>query len=290
MPKFTVGDGFFANFFGVPLATANGDFVTADAHLIRIRTEAGEGRPAGFENYIGDFTYTDAGLPLGRIDEYRFVTLADAPVYDIADANLSVLGLRKAAQSGDPQAFLRLIFRADDVLIGGSLGDTMRAFAGNDGLKGKAGDDWLGGMSGSDVVRGNAGDDEIHGGGGRDKLHGGSGDDMLDGGTGRNRLTGGAGDDTFVFTVPGKPNRITDFGKGDLIALGFSGLGPDGPLDPAAFHRGALANGPGPTILYDEDTGWLLYARKGSETADPSAFAKVGKHIGHIGAEDFVVI
>ena len=85
MPKFTVGDGFFADFFTVPLATANGEFVVADDHLIRIRTEAGDGRPAGFENYIGNFTYTDEGLPLGRIDEYRFVTQAEAPVYDIAE-------------------------------------------------------------------------------------------------------------------------------------------------------------------------------------------------------------
>ena len=114
----------------------------------------------------------------------------------------------------------------------------MRSFAGNDRLKGRAGDDWLGGMSGSDAVHGNAGDDELRGGGGRDILRGGTGDDRLDGGKGRNLLTGGEGDDTFVFRMAGKPNRITDFGKGDLIALGFPGLGPAGPLDPSAFHRG----------------------------------------------------
>jgi Ca2+-binding RTX toxin-like protein len=290
MPKFTVGHGFFADFFNVPLATANGDFVTADADLIRIQTAAGDGRPAGFENYIGDFTYTEEGLPLGKIDEYRFVTLAEAPVYDIAEANISVLQLRKAAEQGDPQAFLRLIFRADDSLIGAALDDTMRSFTGHDRLRGRAGDDWLGGMSGSDAVLGNAGDDELRGGGGRDTLRGGTGDDRLDGGKGRNLLTGGEGDDTFVFRTPGKPNRIADFGKGDLIALGFPGLGPSGPLDPSAFHRGATANKPWHTILYDEDSGWLLYARKGSETADPLAFAKVGKHIGHLVADDFVVI
>lgn len=250
---------------------------------------AGQGRPAGFENYVGDFNY-DSGLPTGTIDEYSFVTEADQLVYRIARANIDVVELRKTAELDDPQAFLRLIFRANDALTGGSLDDMMRSFAGNDRLEGRAGDDWLGGMSGSDAIHGNAGDDQLRGGGGRDTLHGGTGDDRLDGGKGRNLLTGGEGDDTFVFRMPDKPNRITDFGKGDLIALGFPGLGPAGPLDPSAFHRGAIANKPGQTILYDEDTGWLLYARKGSETDDPLAFARVGKHIGHLGAEDLVVI
>jgi hypothetical protein len=57
MPKFTVGDGFFADLSGVPPATEDGAFVVvADDHLIRIGTEAGEGRPAVFESYTGDFT------------------------------------------------------------------------------------------------------------------------------------------------------------------------------------------------------------------------------------------
>ena len=160
----------------------------------------------------------------------------------------------------------------------------MRSFAGNDRLDGRAGDDSLNGMSGHDAIRGNAGDDLISGAKGADALRGGTGDDRLDGGKGRNLLTGGEGDDTFVFVMPGKPNRITDFEKGDLIALGFPGLGPDGPLDPAAFHRGATANKAAQKILYDDDTGWLLYARKGPETDDPVAFARIGKHLDHLGA------
>ena len=37
-------------------------------------------------------------------------------------------------------------------------------------------------------------------------------------------------------------------------------------------------------------TGWLLYARNGSGTDEPVAFARVGKHFDHLGAEDFTVI
>ncbi len=290
MPKFEVGPGSFAAFDTVPLATASGDVVVFDDQLIRIRTEAGDGRPAGYENYIGRFDTNADGLPVGTIDTYRFVTDAEALVYVIRQANIDVVELRKTAELDDPQAFLQLIFRDDDRLTGSLLDDTMRSFAGNDRLYGRAGNDSLNGMSGHDAVQGNAGDDQISGAKGADALRGGTGDDRLDGGRGRNLLTGGGGDDTFVFKLPGKPNRITDFEKGDLIALGFPGLGPDGPLDLAAFHRGATANKAAQKILYDDDTGWLHYARKGSDTYDTIAFAKVGKHLDHLGAEDFAVI
>jgi hypothetical protein len=72
MPKFTVGDGFFADLSGVPPATEDGAFVVvADDHLIRIGTEAGEGRPAVFRELYRRLHHTDEGPPLGRIDEDR---------------------------------------------------------------------------------------------------------------------------------------------------------------------------------------------------------------------------
>jgi Ca2+-binding RTX toxin-like protein len=290
MPKFEVGPGYFAAFDTVPLATASGDVMVFTDQLIRIRTEAGDGRPAGYENYIGRFETNAQDLPVGTIDTYRFVTDADELVYVISQANIDVVELRKTAELDDPQAFLKLIFRDNDRLTGGLLDDTMRSFAGNDRLDGRAGDDSLNGMSGHDAVHGNAGDDLIYGAKGADALRGGTGDDLIDGGAGRNLYTGGEGDDTFVFGMPGKPNRITDFETGDLIAIGFPGLGPDGPLDPAAFHRGATANKASQKILYDDDTGWLLYARNGSGTDEPVAFARIGKHLDHLGADDFTVI
>ena len=288
MPKFEVGAGFHADFNTIPIATASGDTVASD-HLIRIKTVAGNGRPAGFENFIGDFNY-DSGLPTGNIDEFRFVTDAEELVYLIAKANIDVVELRETAELHDPQAFLKLIFRANDSLTGAALDDMMGGFDGRDRLKGKAGDDWLRGMNGRDAVRGNAGDDLVYGGKGADALNGGTGNDRLDGGRGSNLLTGAAGDDTFVFIKSGWPNVITDFSRGDRIALGFAGLGPTGPLDRHQFHRGAEARNTNQKILYDENTGWLLYARKGSATHDPEKFAHVGKGVDHLGAEDFFVI
>lgn len=71
---------------------------------------------------------------------------------------------------------------------------------------------------------------------------------------------------------------MTDFNDGDLIALAkdaFRAIGPLGEI----FHAGDFAETRAQKILYDERSGWLSYAEKGSKTADPVAFAKIGKHL-----------
>ena len=276
MARLTVGPGFFADFDATPIATADGEITVADAHLIRIRVDRVED---GFENFIGDFEYVD-GLPIGTVREY-LLTSDNNPVYRISSADIDVLELRRIAGLDDPQKFLGYIFRADDRLVGQSLDDEMAGYAGNDVLKGRAGNDRLKGMAGADT---------IFGGAGRDALIGGTGDDWLDGGRARNKLTGGAGSDTFVFRDSGRPDKVTDFTECDRIALGFSSLGPAGALDPAEFHLGAKADTLDQHILYDRDTGWLLYAAEGSDTLHPERFARIGKGLDHLGADDFFVI
>ena len=88
----------------------------------------------------------------------------------------------------------------------------------------------------------------------------------------------------------GRPDKVTDFTECDRIALGFAGLGPAGALDPAEFHLGAKADTPDQHILYDSDTGWLLYAAEGSDTPHPEKVARIGKGLDHLGADDFFVI
>ena len=56
------------------------------------------------------------------------------------------------------------------------------------------------------------------------------------------------------------------------------------------FHIGGEALTPKQKILYDEDSGWLLYAKKGSQTTDPIAFAKIGKHLDGFDHTDILVI
>ena len=92
MARFRVGPGFFADFDTTPIATADGEIVAANSHLIRIMVDRVE---EGFENFVGDFEFVD-GLPIGTVREYLF-TSADDPIYRIAAANIDVLELRRIA-------------------------------------------------------------------------------------------------------------------------------------------------------------------------------------------------
>jgi hypothetical protein len=276
MARFKVGPGFFANFDTTPIATADGDVVFNDAHLIRIAVDR---LPDAFENYIGDFEYPD-GLPLGTVTEFR-LTSDGRLVYRIASADIDVLQLREIAGLGDPAKFLEYIFRDDDRFVGNRLDDAMDGYAGDDVMRGRQGDDRLKGM---------AGDDRLFGGPGRDRLLGGTGDDWLNGGKGRDCLTGGPGSDTFVFREAGGPDKATDFGGDDRIALAFFGLGPPGALDPCALHLGGRAETPEQRVLYDSDTGWLRYAADGSDTEHPTKVAYIGRGLCGLDASDFLVL
>ena len=93
--------------------------------------------------------------------------------------------------------------------------------------------------------------------------------------------------------IPTSKDKVTDFAEGDIIALeksAFKGLGPLGTLEADRFHVGAEAETPKQKILYDEDSGWLLYAKHGSDTADPVRFAKIGKNLDHFDNGDIMVI
>ena len=171
--------------------------------------------------------------------------------------------------------------------------DVIKGKGGEDDLSGLAGDDTILGGRGGDTIRGDAGDDTLLGRRGEDSLEGGEGDDLLNGGKAKDILTGGDGLDTFTFAKPHKPDQVTDFAEGDLIALwknAFPGIGPKGVLDAKYFHVGDQAETAKQKILYDEDSGWLLYAKHGSATVDPVAFAKIGKNLDHFDNGDIMVI
>jgi hypothetical protein len=84
-----------------------------------------------------------------------------------------------------------------------------------------------------------------------------------------------------------------DWEEGDVIALAksaFKGIGPKGELAEDRFHIGSEALTPKQKILYDDGTGWLLYAKKGSGTANPLAFARIGKNLEDFDHTDIMVI
>jgi Ca2+-binding RTX toxin-like protein len=109
----------------------------------------------------------------------------------------------------------------NDFLFGDNGNDRLFGGDGDDQLFGGLDDDWLEGGDGNDTLSGNAGNDVLLGGAGDDVLFGSMGDDVLDGGPGNDTLSGGAGADRFVFNHLGQGvDVITDFGNGDVLAIG----------------------------------------------------------------------
>jgi hypothetical protein len=109
----------------------------------------------------------------------------------------------------------------DDLLIGGSAGDTIGGNGGHDVLIGGGGDDYMFGADGNDKLFGDTGKDTLIGGDGNDYLNGGADDDLvvdgqgndtLFGDTGNDYLNGGLGDD-LIGGGEGNDTVIGDFGN-----------------------------------------------------------------------------
>jgi len=151
------------------------------------------------------------------------------------------------------------------------------------------------GGDGNDVLKGGAGADTLNGQNGDDRIAGGDGADSLSGGAGDDRLTGNGGSDTFFFVAPLGPSNvdvITDFKpEVDTIALNkgvFSGL-TDGALPNNAFTTGNSADIPAHRIVYNDNTGALLFDRDGSGAIAAVRFATLDKGL-DLSADDFLII
>ena len=131
----------------------------------------------------------------------------------------------------------------DDWLIGGDGADGLHGGLDNDRMDGGAGNDSLMGNSGNDVLNGDEGDDA---------LFGSLGNDVLRGGAGSDSLSGGSGADRFVFDALSQGvDVITDFGTGDVLAIGnlLSGFAAGQEAD---FVR-LLDSGANTTVQLDVD-------------------------------------
>ncbi len=168
------------------------------------------------------------------------------------------------------------------------------AMDGNDRVIGSRFNDTLDGGAGHDRLRGDIGDDSIAGGAGCDHIRGGADDDVVMGGAGRDWLSGGTGHDAFVFdTAPGPENvdRILDFRSVDdvfrLDSSVFDGL-LAGALGAESFVIGTAAVDGNDRIVYDKDSGALLFDADGNGGAAAIRFATVTGGIS-VTAEDFLV-
>jgi Ca2+-binding RTX toxin-like protein len=104
-------------------------------------------------------------------------------------------------------------FSGIEGVAGTHLNDMIDASAStrNQEIWATSGDDTVIGGSGDDLIDGAEGDDSLVGGAGSDTLTGEDGNDTLEGGAGDDALSGGAGADTFVLTLAGGHDRISDF-------------------------------------------------------------------------------
>jgi Ca2+-binding RTX toxin-like protein len=140
----------------------------------------------------------------------------------------------------------------NDQIWGQDGNDHLNGGPDNDTLMGGDGDDVLDGGDGDDVLNGGANSDQLNGGAGSDMLFGSFGNDILNGGAGKDTLSGGSGADRFVFdSVDGIVDAITDFGTGDVLAIGdlLTGFSAGQEAD----FVNLVSNGTSTTVQVDAD-------------------------------------
>ncbi len=289
---------------------------------------AGEGRDTVFSN-LGDYTLTanveDLVLEYGVINgtgnalRNQIVGSEDANTINGMGDNDTLYGMggRDTLNGGT----------GDDVMYGGTGDDTYKVgsaldtvveYAGegldtvestvsyaltanveNLTLVGNAADGTGNGID--NKIIGNAQGNTLRGGGGQDKLYGHEGGDTLNGGLLADTLSGGSGQDSFVFDTAlghGNIDDILDFNVADdAIGLDnavFTALTMNAGVDlrglyASEFRAGAAAMDSTDRIIYNSQTGALLYDSDGIGAAAAVQFASVNAGLG-ITANDFFVM
>jgi Ca2+-binding RTX toxin-like protein len=150
---------------------------------------------------------------------------------------------------------------AGDTLIGSEAGETLDGGKGDDTIEGRGGDDTLrggAGDEGADIVRGGAGADSVGGGPGGDTLDGEAGADSVDGGGGGDNAAGGDDSDRVsggpgLDSLSGGPgdDRLRGAADGLIGADGADVLRGDDGTDDLDGGPGndTLAGGRGPDVL-----------------------------------------
>jgi hypothetical protein len=120
-------------------------------------------------------------------------------------------------------------------------------------------------------------------------------DDIIEGNFGNDRLKGGAGDDTFVFDTKLDARRnvdnVYDFNvSDDTIELDrsiFTGVRA-GKLSSGYFSDEGVAQDSNDRVIYNPDTGALLYDADGSRSGNAVQFATLSRDL-DLTARDFIV-
>jgi Ca2+-binding RTX toxin-like protein len=260
----TAGVGF--NMSGT--SSSGWSFVSANPYIETVKTYD--------DGFVADFDVYGSSL----IDAYSVwyasngydIVIDDLLYENYGNAVLSIQNLNLSTTVEDLYAYdwYVALNRGHDTFYGNDYADIIRGGYGNDLIYSYGGHDTLFGDAGNDKLYGLIGDDDLYGGTGRDLLSGGSGSDYLSGGLDIDTLAGSTGRDYFVFDSTASiynVDTITDFTPADdTIMLDnaiFTRVGPNGWLSAAAFRVGRAAADSTDRIIYNKETGALLYDRDG---------------------------
>jgi len=177
---------------------------------------------------------------------------------------------------------------------GDAAGDTYRSI---EGLYGSRYADRLTGDGAGNKILGGGGDDQLTGRPGNDTISGGTGHDTMSGGQGNDLLVGMGGEDRFVFNTALNAQTNVDTIRNyeiaeDRIVLDrsvFATLGPGATLPADEFHIGPTATEPEHRIVYNPNTGALLYDADGSEAGKGVRFAFLEDNLALTNA-DFLIV
>jgi RTX calcium-binding nonapeptide repeat (4 copies) len=142
----------------------------------------------------------------------------------------------------------------NDTVSGAGGDDNLRGGQGNDVVQGNEGSDTVNGNIGNDNVNGDGGNDVVRGGQNEDTLNGGDGDDTLFGDIGADVLTGSSGSDTFVLQTNKGTDIITDFRPEDSFGI------VTGEVDPTNLNVIASGND---TLILDKISGQTIAVVQG---------------------------
>ncbi|WP_082145518.1 M10 family metallopeptidase [Microvirga massiliensis] len=205
----------------------------------------------------------------GGIDTYDFSNYTSALTIDLRPGNFSTTGMTQRAYLGDGHYAKGNIYNA--LLHDGDPRSLIENAVGG------------------------SGPDQITGNDAANKLEGRAGSDVLDGLLGSDVLIGGAGVDTFVFSTAPSPtnvDQITDFVVADdtiqLSKAIFTALTTTGILAAEAFYTGSTAHDASDRILYDRNTGSLVYDQDGTGSAAALKFAQLAPGLSLTNA-DFLI-
>ncbi|MBR1149402.1 calcium-binding protein [Bradyrhizobium sp. JYMT SZCCT0428] len=289
---------------------------------------AGEGRDTVFSN-LGDYTLTanveDLVLEYGVINgtgnalRNQIVGSDDANIilgmgdndtlYGMGGADTLNGGTGADEMHGGAGNDTYKVDQAGDVVVEengegldtveSTVSYTLTAYVENLVLAGNAANGTGNGLD--NKITGNAQDNTLLGGAGADRLYGNEGSDKLNGGSLADALSGGSGTDTFIFDTSlghGNVDTILDFNVADdqifLDNAVFTALSLGAGVDIASLHgsefrKGASALDSDDHIIYNNQTGALLYDSDGSGAAAAVQFASVDVGLNITSADFFVL-